>query len=599
MTGTRPTVVHVTTTDISLELLLGPQLEAFAAAGFHVIGASAPGPYVDAVTRRGVQHVALRHATRSFAPFEDGRALFELTSLFRRLRPDIVHTHNPKPGHYGRAAARLAGVRGVVNTVHGLYALPEDSAPKRVLVYGLERLVALCSHAELVQNPEDVAVLRRIGVPEHKVMLLGNGIDLDRFDPETIPAEDVAAARTELGAVRPDDVVVGVVGRLVHEKGYREIIRAALRLRHRTPALRFAVIGPDEPEKARSVSRAERALAADAGVRFLGRRDDLERLYRGMDIYVLASYREGFPRSAMEAAAMRLPIVASDVRGCRQVVDSGVTGILVPVRDSPALADAIGALAVDPERRLRMGAAGREKAVREFDQKRCIDVTLSVYRRLLAATGPESVEGMSVAGNGRRVVPLRATRRAVLDDAGSIAKLHMDRLPQGFLPTLGFPALKRLYGHLVKSNRAFVLVADDSRGVVGFVAVADDTRRVYRDFLRHDAVFAAVVAAPAALRAPRRVWETVRYGGRADHQGLPAAEILAIAVSERARGAGVASRLVDAALQELRRREIDTVRVVTATENARARRIYQRAGFRHQRLIEVHRGVRQEVLVWP
>jgi glycosyltransferase involved in cell wall biosynthesis len=392
MTRRRPTVVHVTTTDISLELLLGPQLEAFVADGFEVVGASAPGPYVDALTRRGVQHVALRHATRSLAPFEDGRALFELVSVFRDLRPDIVHTHNPKPGLYGRAAARMARVPVVVNTVHGLYALPEDPGPKRALVYGLERLAATCSNAELVQNPEDVTVLRRIGVPEDKVMFLANGIDLRRFDPETIPTNDAGAARVELGAITPSDVLVGVVGRLVHDKGYREVFEAAARLRHRNPALRFAVIGPDEPGKTRSLSRAEKSAAADAGVCFLGRRDDVERLYRGMDIYVLASYREGFPRSAMEAAAMRLPIVATDVRGSRQVVEPGVTGLLVPTHDSRALADAIGALAVDPERRLRMGAAGREKALREFDQQRCIDLTLSVYRRLMARSGFELAE---------------------------------------------------------------------------------------------------------------------------------------------------------------------------------------------------------------
>jgi ribosomal protein S18 acetylase RimI-like enzyme len=151
----------------------------------------------------------------------------------------------------------------------------------------------------------------------------------------------------------------------------------------------------------------------------------------------------------------------------------------------------------------------------------------------------------------------------------------------------------------VRSDHAFVLVADDDDGVVGYVAVAEDTRRVYREFLRHDGVFAALVSAPAALRAPRRVWETVRYGGRADHEGLPSAEILAVAVSERARGAGAASRLLDAALEELRHREIEGARVVTATGNTRARRVYERAGFRPLRLIEVHRGVQQEVLVWP
>jgi ribosomal protein S18 acetylase RimI-like enzyme len=175
----------------------------------------------------------------------------------------------------------------------------------------------------------------------------------------------------------------------------------------------------------------------------------------------------------------------------------------------------------------------------------------------------------------------------------------MERLPQGFLPTLGFRALKRLYRHLVRSDHAFVLVADDGDGVVGYVAVAEDTRRVYREFLRHDGVFAALSAAPAALRAPRRVWETLRYGGRADHEGLPPAEILAVAVAERSRGVGVAFRLVEAAQQELRDRSIDAARVVTAAGNAQALRVYERAGFRRQRFIEVHRGVRQEVLVWP
>ena len=193
----------------------------------------------------------------------------------------------------------------------------------------------------------------------------------------------------------------------------------------------------------------------------------------------------------------------------------------------------------------------------------------------------------------------RAARVAVLDDATAVATLHIDQLPHAFLPTLGSRALRRLYRHLVQSEHAFVLVADADEGVAGFVAVAEDTRRTYREFLRHDGVVAALLAAPAALRAPRRVWETLRYGRRPDHAGLPAAEILAIAVADRARGSGVASGLVEAALRELRHRKIEAARVVTATGNAQARRMYERAGFRCQRSIEVHRGVRQEVLVWP
>jgi glycosyltransferase involved in cell wall biosynthesis len=387
VTRDRPTLVHVTTTDISLERLLGPQLEAFADAGFEVIGASAPGSYVDALARRGVRHVAVKHATRSVAPLDDSRALVELVKLFRRLRPAIVHTHNPKPGVYGRVAARIAGVPIVINTTHGLYALPDDPAPKRALVYGLERLASACSHAELVQNPEDLSVLERLGVGGEKLTLLRNGIDLRRFDPASISAIDVDAARVELGARAPTDVVVGVVGRLVREKGFPEVFEAARSLRDRLPGLRFAAIGPDEPEKPDSLRIHDRVAAEATGVRLLGNRDDIVRLYRAMDLYVLASHREGFPRSAMEASAMGVPIVATDIRGCRQVVEDGVTGLLVPPRHPAALAEAVAALAVDPSRRQQMGAAGRRKALHDFDQQRCIDLTLATYRRLLTKAG--------------------------------------------------------------------------------------------------------------------------------------------------------------------------------------------------------------------
>jgi len=181
--GGRPRLVYVTTTDISLALLLGPQLEAFAAAGYEVIGASAPGPFVDSLVAAGIDHVALRHATRAMAPGHDAAALVEPTRVFRRLRPDIVHTHNPKPGIYGRLAARAAGVPAVLNTVHGLYATPDDGWQRRAVVYGLERLASSWSRAELVQNPEDVATLACIGVPASKLTLVGNGVDFLPMPP--------------------------------------------------------------------------------------------------------------------------------------------------------------------------------------------------------------------------------------------------------------------------------------------------------------------------------------------------------------------------------------------------------------------------------
>jgi glycosyltransferase involved in cell wall biosynthesis len=388
---TRPLVAHITTTDISLELLLGPQLEAFSRDGFDVVGISAAGPFVEAIERRGIRHVALRHATRSFAPASDARALLELVRLLRQLRPTIVHTHNPKPGLYGRVAARAARVPVIVNTVHGLYAQADSALSKRTLVYGAERVASMCSQAELVQNKEDLETLRRIGVPARKLALLGNGIDLRRFDPALVSPVERAAARVELGAPQADVVVVGLVGRLVREKGYLEVFEVARQLRDLDPRLRFAIIGGDEREKADALTPSDLEQGRAAGISFLGGRDDVVSLYAGMDLFVLASHREGFPRAAMEAAAMGLPIVATNIRGCRQVVDDGLTGLLVPVRDAHALAGAIQTLAADAERRGRFGRAAREKARREFDQQRCIEITLETYRRLMEARSASRV----------------------------------------------------------------------------------------------------------------------------------------------------------------------------------------------------------------
>jgi glycosyltransferase involved in cell wall biosynthesis len=376
--------VHVTTVDMSLVLLLGPQLRAFARAGMDVIGISAPGPFVPELESWGIRHVPLRHATRSAAVGQDLMALMELWQLFRRLRPDIVHTHNPKPGLYGRIAARAAGVPGVVNTVHGLYASPEDPAWRRASVYTLERAASLCSGAELVQNPEDLDVLARLRVPSDKLVLLGNGVDLNRFRP-TRDGQHRRRARADLG-VEEGNVVVGTVARLVWQKGFRELFAAAERLRDSHPNVVFVVVGGSDPGKADAIPSEEQVAAMCRGrIIFAGKRHDIEKVYAGFDLFVLPSYREGFPRSAMEAAASGLPVIATDIRGCRQAVSHGQTGLLVPLRDPVRLAAAIEELVVDPALRSRMGSAGRSKAEDEFDDQSVISKTVDAYERVLTS----------------------------------------------------------------------------------------------------------------------------------------------------------------------------------------------------------------------
>jgi len=311
----------------------------------------------------------------------DVRAIGQLWSVLRRERPDILHTHNPKPGVYGRIVGRLAGVPIVVNTVHGLYATPESSFLKRVIVYTLEWVASRFSDAELIQSPEDFELLwQRQIMPRSKLQLLGNGVDLERFRPSP---ELKAQVRGELG-LTDGQIAVGLVARLVEEKGVPELIAAAERLDDRYVVL---IVGPKDHEKADAVSEELLSRAEADGVRFLGMRKDVDRIYQGLDIFVLPSHREGFPRAAMEAAASGLPVIATDIRGCRQVVENGVNGLLFPVRDVDALTKAISQVGDDAELRSVMSQASVQRARAQFDEREVVDRVMGAYAKVAARKG--------------------------------------------------------------------------------------------------------------------------------------------------------------------------------------------------------------------
>ncbi len=189
-------------------------------------------------------------------------------------------------------------------------------------------------------------------------------------------------------------------------------------------------------------------------------------------------------------------------------------------------------------------------------------------------------------------------RAASVGDVASMAALHASCIAEGFLVALGPRFLRLLYGRVVASSGSFAFVADGPTGAIGFVACTTDTRALYREFLRRDGVGAGAAAFPRAMRSPRRLWETWRYGGRGEHDAS-GAELLALAVAPEARGRGMGRALVTAAVDEFRRREVESARVVTATGNDAALRCYEAAGFRRVGTDEVHRGVRQEALMWP
>jgi len=397
----RPLLLHLTTTAMSLGWLLEPQLHAFADAGYEVVTASAPGPMVERLRESGIAHVPIHSFGRSVDVTADLRAARELREIITGLRPDIVHTHNPKPGILGRILARTQRVPVVVNTVHGLYAQRTDRLRRRLSVYGVERLAASFSDAELVQSIEDVETLVRLGVPKSRVHLLGNGIDLDRFRATTRGRAASLALRRKLG-IENGVPVIGVIGRLVWEKGYDDFFAAIEQLKRDSPTpFEVVVVGPREPDKADAVSDGDIERMTALGVRFLGSRNDVETLLQLFDLFVLASRREGFPRAAMEASSMGLPVIATNIRGCRQVVRHGHTGLLYEPGAHRQLAASIQSLLDDELLRRRLGSAGSVRALAEFDQQRVISRTLAVYRSLLRSRGIDQASRRSTSDRYR------------------------------------------------------------------------------------------------------------------------------------------------------------------------------------------------------
>ena len=360
---------HFVTVDLSLATLLRTEMETALQHGHEVIGLSAEGPYREQIESLGVAHVTVPHLTRSWGVRSDLLAAYALWRLLPALGLDVLHTHTPKAGVIGRVVGRLRRVPVVINTCHGLWATEDDPWLKRALVVGVESLVARLSDAELFQNPEDE---RRLswGLWRKSHEVVGNGTDLCRFVFD-------AAARARVRAewrVSTDEIVVGCVGRVVEEKGVREFGLAAAALVGRA---RFVWVGPDDND--RSVGYRE----CSPEVHFVGGRKDMPSVYSAFDIFVLPSWREGFPRSAMEAASCGRPLLLTDIRGSREIGESGKDAMYVPPKDVPALVASLVELIGSPARRLELGAAARRRAISAFDQRLVAERSFRTYEAVL------------------------------------------------------------------------------------------------------------------------------------------------------------------------------------------------------------------------
>ncbi len=354
--------------DLNLWLFRLPIMQELVRLGHTVYAISPPGEKSDDFERHGITHVSYDISRSSLNPIKELQAIRNIYNAIKPLNLDILHTFTAKPNIYGTIAGKLAHVPRIINLVEGLgsFYLENDlkSRAVRTMIEFLYTQIFKLSDTVMFVNHDDPAYLiaKKIVPPAKVFILRGVGIDTNEWKP--LPKED-------------EWIRVTMIGRALKHKGVQEFIDAAAILGKRYPDVSFQFVG--SPDEGNPFNLTEAFMKTRSSLHYLGQQNNIRHILSQSTVFVLPSYREGLPRTSMEAASMGLPIVTTDVVGCRETVDDGITGFLVPPKNSQALADVIEKLILHPSLREKMGKAGREKAILEFDIGTIIAKHLDVY----------------------------------------------------------------------------------------------------------------------------------------------------------------------------------------------------------------------------
>lgn len=353
--------------DFTLYHFLLPLIRAQQAAGHEVVGVCSDGPFIRKSNLSDLRTVSVP-ISRSLNLFSHIVSYIRLLRLFRHERFDVIHVHTPIAAFLGRLAAKRAGVKFVIYTAHGFYFHERMPVWKRKVFIALERWAGLYTDVLFTQAEEDAEAARNLGLCRGGIIqAIGNGIDPQTF----YPPKDGGVVRRKLRDKfnTPENaIVIMITGRMVSEKGYPELFKAM----EEQEAILWAVgerLSSDH-------NKAVKETNIPNNVRLLGYREDIADLLRSADIFVLPSHREGMPRSIIEAMMVGLPVIATDIRGSREEVVSGETGILVPVADRVALQEAIAKLISDRTLAEQMGEAGFLRASKIYDESQVIKLQM-------------------------------------------------------------------------------------------------------------------------------------------------------------------------------------------------------------------------------
>ena len=383
------TIAIVYNNDFYLHRFKGRLLKSLVDRGNRVYAIAPAGDSVKAIESTGAIFINWSLRRKGSGPIGELRSILALRTIYRRIKPDLVQHFTAKPNVYGSIAAQITGVPISIASVNGLgFAFIEDGFKgklSRFLVSFLYRIAFRISQAVIFQNRDDIELLTDLNLlSQRKAIYIpgGSGVDLEVFDYKAINVDNHIKLRQELGIPR-ETVVAILVGRMLQHKGITEFVESAQTLS--TEKISFLLVGPIDNGNPASIHLNQLTEWMKKGwVQYIGERKDVRELLAMSDIVILPSYREGLPRVLLEAAAMNKPIITTNVAGCKDVVEDGITGFLVPVRDSIQLAQATKTLVDSPKLRIRMGNAAREKAVASFDEIKVVANLVSLYESLLS-----------------------------------------------------------------------------------------------------------------------------------------------------------------------------------------------------------------------
>jgi len=377
-------VCQVATVDSSIKFLLLNQMKFLQKQGYIVSAVCSFGKWVESIERENIKVKTIRIKRKIFSPISDLLALIKLFFYFKKEKFDIVHTHTPKAAFLGQLAAKMAGIPVIINTIHGFYFTENSSFFKRKFFILIEKIAAQCSDLIFSVNKEDIktAIKEKICSYE-KVRYLGGWVDLKRFNPLRFSSDFIKEKKRKL-KLPFNFKIVGIVARLVKEKGYLDLFEAFKTVLNKFPNTILLIVGAEEPEKKDGINpQIVQKYGIEKNTIFLGERTDIEEIYPLIDIFVLPSYREGLGLSAIEASAMERPVINTNIRGFREILENNKTGILVPVKNIQKLAEAIIYLLENPEKAKEMGKNGRKNVIQEFDERFVFDRIKKEYENLI------------------------------------------------------------------------------------------------------------------------------------------------------------------------------------------------------------------------